>query len=127
MSATNKIDEQASSAIIQVFQNGTHQGKIAFIQRSDSMAPEIPIGAVVIVDTSITWCAKSGGLYLLNIAADPAQSIAQHQSIKRLSKHDLEDLYRVSCANQYYQSYDQPGSELDIAGMVVGSIQCFEH
>lgn len=58
MSAANKIDEQASSAIVQIFQNGTHRGKIAFIQRSDSMAPEIPIGAVVIVDTAITWCAK---------------------------------------------------------------------
>lgn len=127
MSTVNDIDRQAANAITQVINNGAHQGKIAFIQRSDAMAPEIPIGAVVIVDTSITWCAKSGGLYLLNIAADPAQSIAQHQTIKRLFKHDLEDMYRVSCANQYYQPYDQPGSELDIVGMVVGSIRCFEH
>jgi hypothetical protein len=127
MSAINKIDMQTANAIAQVVTNGAHRERIVFIQRSDAMAPEIPIGAVVVVDTSITWCAKSGGLYLLNIAADPAQSIARHQSIKRLSKHDLEDLYRVSCANQYYQSYDAPGAELDIAGMVVGSIQCFEH
>ena len=127
MSTVNDINRQAANAIAQVVNKGAYQGKIAYIQRSDAMAPEIPIGAVVVVDTSITWCAKSGGLYLLNIAADPSQSIAQHQSIKRLSKHDLEDLYRVSCANPHYQSYDQPGSELDIAGMVVGSIQCFEH
>lgn len=127
MTTANEIDMQATDAIVRILKNGAYWGKIAFVQRSDGMAPEIPVGAVVIVDTSITWCAKSGGLYLLNIAGDPALSIARHQTIKRLSKHDLQDLYRVSCANPHYQSYDAPGSELDIAGMVVGSVQCFAH
>lgn len=118
--------ERATDAIVRAaFKNDEHGEKIVFVQRSDNMAPEIPVGADVIVDTSITYCAKSGGLYLLNVAADPELSIAQHQIIKRLTKHDQQDLYNVSCANQHYQSYDLPGSELDIAGMVVGSVQGF--
>ncbi|TBR09915.1 MAG: hypothetical protein EPO47_05055 [Rugosibacter sp.] len=92
------------------------------------MAPEIPGGDVVIIDTSITWHVKDG-IYLINFPGKPGTQFPPTQLIRSVIKGHpgREDEYWVTCLNESYQGDWIKGEDMNIAGLVTGSVRCSTH
>ena len=104
--------------------------RLIHIQQSDNMAPEIPAGAIVIVDTSITWWVKDA-FYLVNLPGKVGTAFPPSQQVLKIIQpgpsigHEHERW--IAYPNPNYDNYWAPLEALDIAGLVIGSIRCHQH
>lgn len=95
---------------------------VRFVVKQDSMGPDIKVGDIVAVDTSITWWVKDG-VYLLNFPGLGSVAPAT-QLLRRVIKIPLQDRYVISCDNPRYIREEVDGDDLNIAGIAV---EVFSH
>lgn len=93
-----------------------------FVVKQDSMGPDIKVGDIVAIDTSITWWVNDG-VYLLNFPGLGSVATAT-QLLRRVIKIPMQDRYVISCDNPRYQREEVAGDILDIAGLAV---EVFSH
>lgn len=93
-----------------------------FVVKQDSMGPDIKVGDIVAVDTSITWWVNDG-VYLLNFPGQGSVAPAT-QLLRRVIKIPLQDRYAIICDNPRYIREEVAGDILDIAGL---AIEVFSH